>query len=121
MAELQRSSGRPAAPSLAWAVICLTALAGGLVASVPADAFAKKKDVAASASVSPPTNRRQRVVVDGEVWVCDGELCAGLAPPTSRGQVRACRDLANAFERVLSFQVAERKLTAEELAACNDA
>ena len=57
--------------------------------------------------------------MDGRVWRCEGETCAGRVPAEARGQERACARLGARLERILAFDVAGTPLSDEALARCN--
>jgi hypothetical protein len=70
------------------------------------------------AELESPVAERTRVVASSVVWLCEGNTC--LAQKDTRTvSVRQCRALAEEVGRIVSFGGAERQLTAEQVAECN--
>lgn len=104
-----RSPVRPVAGALIACAVAATPLA-----VAPADAAgAPYYQAKLAAALEQP----RKEVLDGVVWNCAGDTCAG-----SKGGSRpvfVCGKLAHRVGAIASFSVAGDALGAEDLAACN--
>jgi hypothetical protein len=107
---MTRSAARP----VAGALFACT-FAAGLVALAPAQAAPRAGYYQATLAAALAEPRKE--VLDGVVWNCAGDSCAG-----TRGGSRpviVCGRLAHKVGEIASFTVAGDALAAEDLAACN--
>lgn len=101
-------------------VLSLASLAfAGAVAALalsPATAAAQPQAGYSVTLASPLAAPRKRIV-NGVLWRCEGDACAGAADGSR--PVVACRRIAAAFGPVARFTGANGDLSAEDLARCN--
>jgi hypothetical protein len=95
------------------------ALAGTLVSfsatTAPAHAAARGYSASLATAVEAPA----RKVVNGVLWNCTGDSCAG--PVDGARPVNTCRQVAKAFGPVTKFATPKGDLSAEQLQSCNAA
>lgn len=73
----------------------------------------------AQAEVAWAHEARDRIVVEGSVWRCDGTSCRGSIADTPLLKHRACRAIARYAGGVTRFETATGELDAGALARCN--
>jgi len=93
------------------------AIAGTLASfsatTVPAHAGAAGYTAKLSSALAAPKSK----VVNGVVWSCTGDSCAG--PVDGARAVNTCRQVAKTFGQVSSFATPKGELSVEDLQRCN--
>lgn len=90
-----------------------------LVPAGAGQAMGSKADGRASAEVVWAYRAKPRVVAGNQVWSCVEAMCTGRVGPAPKSVMTACRTLARAAGRVVSFLTPTGPLKAEEIAQCN--
>lgn len=73
-----------------------------------------------SAGLASPKEKRERVIADSTVWICEGASCVATNETRSRPSVKACRRLAREVGVLTSYSAAGQSLSDADLAACNE-
>ena len=94
--------------------VAALALALGFAAAPGASAQGEGAHFRAQLAATPA---QARAIAGGVVWHCADTACA--APRSPARPLRVCSDLRRELGQVVSFEVAGRALSAEELARCN--
>lgn len=98
------------------AALALSAtLASFAVTAAPAEAAARSGQHVAS--LTSPLAQPVREIVDGVLWRCDGDRCAGTVDGSR--PVRVCGRVAKKFGPVARYATPEGDLPAEDLTRCN--
>lgn len=73
----------------------------------------------AEAKLAAPLAAPVRVIVDGRLWSCEGDVCKGSGQGASQPLRRECARVAKVVGPVAAYRNGERSLDAAGLAACN--
>lgn len=90
-----------------------------MIAAAPAHAAAADGWTAAEAQVQWKHQPEPHVIVDENVWRCDGEVCTGKVVDKPFLKLRACRAIARYAGRVTGFSTPSGPLGSKEIARCN--
>ncbi|WP_414713356.1 CC_3452 family protein [Sphingomonas sp.] len=91
-----------------------------LIAGAPAPAMPTDSRAATRVTIEWKHGAKEKLVADDSLWRCTGSTCTGRVVDRARSRLRACRQLARAGGRIVSFETASGALSSNELAACND-
>ncbi len=72
-----------------------------------------------SASLATPKDKRERVIADSTVWICEGATCVASKETRTKPSVKACKRLAKEVGVLTSYSAAGQSLSEPDLAACN--
>jgi len=70
-----------------------------------------------TAKLSTPVNAPVRKVVNGVLWNCAGDACAGAIDGAR--PLNTCIKVAKSFGRVIAFTTPKGEFTAEQVGKCN--
>ena len=87
--------------------------------AIAAPASAAPRAGAYVATLARPLNSAQREILGDKLWKCEGNTCTTTYDGAHA--VRTCAAVARKFGAVAAFATPRGGLTAEQLAACNEA
>jgi hypothetical protein len=116
MANAQTPRARRTLPLVFNAFAISIAGAFASIALAPA-AAASPHSAGYSVALATPLAAPKREILNGVIWRCEGDQCAGAADGSR--PVLACQRVASAFGTVARFSGPKGDLGADDLARCN--
>lgn len=103
--------------TLAAALALTSTFASYALTTAPAHAQGASRGY--SATLAAKLDAPKRSVVNGVVWNCDGDTCAG--PVDGSRPLNTCARVVQTFGKVSAFVTPKGELDADKLARCNAA
>jgi|SRR5579859_1642693 len=72
-----------------------------------------------SATLAEPLAAKKEIIVNSNVWRCEGSTCALVSNPNDPFSVRSCRGLARQVGTIAAYGGDNRAFDADKLAKCN--
>lgn len=73
------------------------------------------------AKLETPMPKRERVIADSTVWICESDTCVASKETRTKPSVKACKRLAKETGVLTSYSANGEALSEADLAACNTA
>jgi hypothetical protein len=112
-----RSSVRPNIPKISGVLLACAFAAATLLGSALSPAQAAPRTAYYQATLASALDEPRKEVIDGVIWNCTGDSCAGNR--SGSRPVIVCGRLANKVGEIASFTTAGKALDAKGLAECN--
>lgn len=74
-----------------------------------------------SATLAQPLAAKKELIVNGNMFRCDGSICILVSHPVDAGSVHTCRALQHQVGALTAYSVAGKTFDAAKLAECNAA
>jgi hypothetical protein len=72
-----------------------------------------------TATLAQPLDAKKELVINGNIWRCEGSMCILASLPTDPTSVRTCHALERRAGKLTAYGSQERPFDATKLAACN--